>query len=110
MGRMRQHHYIKAWRKYYNLTVQQLADRIERDKGTLSKIENFKLAYTQESLEAIAEAIGHNLEAADLLSPPPNPERPEDDLTRHLRKLKTQEDRAKAARILAAAFGDGTNG
>lgn len=104
---MKQHHYIRAWRKHHKLTIQTIADRVEKDKGTVSKIENFKLAYTQESLEAIANAIGHNLEAADLLSPPPDPRRPESEFEAFKRrKLKSAADMARALRILRAAFGE----
>lgn len=103
---MKQHHFIKAWRKHCGLTLQQVADRIEKDKATVSKIENFKIGYTQESLEAIAFALGRNIEAVDLLSPPPDPKTPENDLTRHLRKIKSKEDRARLSRMLAAFLND----
>jgi transcriptional regulator with XRE-family HTH domain len=96
--------FFKAWRKYRGLTQEQVAERTEMDNTVLSKLENGKIAYIQAHLEALSHA--YNSEPADLLRAPPSPERPEDDLTRHLRKLKSREDRARAARILAAAFGD----
>lgn len=95
-------HYLREWRQYRGLTQARLGERLNMDKGSVSRLENFETKYTQETLEAFGVALG--VEAADLLQPPPSPDRPEDDLTRHLRKLKTKEDRAKVARLLAALF------
>lgn len=72
MVRMTQPHHIKEWRKLLKLTAQQVADGIGRDKGTVSKIENFKQSYTQETLNAIAAVFKHGIKASDLLNPPPD--------------------------------------
>lgn len=53
----RQAHYIKEWRKFRELTQEQLSERLGMDKGYLSKIENGKRRYDQPFLEAAAEAL-----------------------------------------------------
>lgn len=110
MGQRR--HYIREWRKHRGLTIDQLAGRIELtdgkgdtdfiDKTYLGRIEREERPYNQPILEQAAAAL--ECEVPELFSPPVV-ERAEDDLTRHLKKLKTKADRARAARILAAAFG-----
>lgn len=59
--------YIREWREYRELTQIQLASRLEGVIGqsTLSRLERGEYAYTQGTLEAIAEALG--CEAADLI-------------------------------------------
>jgi transcriptional regulator with XRE-family HTH domain len=49
--------YIAQWREYRNLTQEQLADRLEMTQSHLSMLENGKRGYTQETLEAVAEAL-----------------------------------------------------
>lgn len=58
-------HYIKEWRLYLGLTQDQLVAKLSDPavgsgitKGTISKIENGKLPYTQHFLEACAEVLG----------------------------------------------------
>lgn len=58
-------HYLKEWRLRLGLTQDQLVVRLSDPaigsgitKGTISKIENFKLPYTQHFLEACAEVFG----------------------------------------------------
>lgn len=66
-------HYIKEWRLHRGLSLRRLADRLtdpvtfERliSDASLSRIENGKQDYTQEVLEALADAFG--CEPADLL-------------------------------------------
>jgi transcriptional regulator with XRE-family HTH domain len=57
-------HYLKEWRLYLGLTQDQLVVRLSDPaigsgitKGTISKIVNFKLPYTQHFLEACAEVF-----------------------------------------------------
>lgn len=50
--------FIKEWREYRNLTQERLAERIDRSPGLISKIENQQGPYTQQTLEAIAGALG----------------------------------------------------
>lgn len=95
-------HYLREWRQYRRLTQAAASERTDLSETRISRLENYQEDYTQGNLHAFAHA--YNCEPADLLSQPPSADRPEDDLTRHLKKLRTAEDRARAARIIAAAF------
>jgi len=57
--------FIAQWREYRNLTQEQLAGRLGMTQSHLSMLENRKRGYTQETLEAIAEAL--QTDAASLL-------------------------------------------
>ena len=99
-------HYIREWRKYYDLSQEKVASRINMHKGSISRLENFETKYTQETLEAIAWAIGHNLEPADLLYPPPNISQPENDLERYVRKMRARKELDRFTRMAAAFLGE----
>lgn len=60
-----QRHYIREWRKFRELTQEQLAERIGITKSYLSKIESGKKRYDQPFLEAAAVAL--RCEPADLI-------------------------------------------
>jgi len=49
--------FVKEWREYRSLTQEQLADRIGTSKASISRIEAGTQAYTQDFLEAAAEAL-----------------------------------------------------
>lgn len=49
--------FIKQWREYRKLTQDQLADRLGTSKASISRIESGAQAYTQDFLEACAEAL-----------------------------------------------------
>lgn len=95
-------HYIQEWRLYRHLTQEQVADRIEATKATVSRIERGLVKYKQETLEAFALALG--CEPADLLRPPPPSASPSvNELATYVLAL----DKAKqqrAIQILKAAF------
>lgn len=57
--------YIAQWREFRNLTQEQLANRLEMTQSHLSMLENGKRPYTQQTLEAIADAL--QTDAASLL-------------------------------------------
>lgn len=57
--------FIRAWRKHRGLTLEQLADRIEMTPSHLSMLERAERAYTQETLERVADAL--QTDAASLL-------------------------------------------
>jgi transcriptional regulator with XRE-family HTH domain len=57
--------YIAQWRDFRGLTQEQLAGRLGMTQSHLSMLENRKRGYTQETLEAIAEAL--QTDAASLL-------------------------------------------
>lgn len=49
--------FIKQWRAYRHLNQEQLADRLGMTQSHLSMLEGGKRGYTQETLEAVAEAL-----------------------------------------------------
>ena len=49
--------FIRDWREHRNLTQDQLADRLDTSKASLSRIENGHQPYTQDFLEACAHAL-----------------------------------------------------
>lgn len=53
----RRRHFIKQWREYRGLTQEQLADRLHTTKANISRIENRVQGYTQDFLEACADAL-----------------------------------------------------
>lgn len=61
----RQRHFIREWRKFRDLTQDQLAERIGINRAYLSKIESGKRRYDQPFLEAAAEVL--RCDVADLL-------------------------------------------
>lgn len=64
-GSERRRHFIKEWRAHRGLTMERLADRLDISKATLSRIESGKQPYTQDTLEALADAL--SCEPADLI-------------------------------------------
>ena len=65
----RRRHFIKEWREFRGLTQQQLADKIGTTKTSISRIEDLTTGYTQDFLEACADALGTH--PAKLLSRAP---------------------------------------
>lgn len=57
--------FIRQWRDFRKLNQEQLASRLGMTQSHLSMLENGKRGYTQETLEAIAEAL--QTDAASLL-------------------------------------------
>jgi transcriptional regulator with XRE-family HTH domain len=49
--------FIREWRQHRNLTLEQLAGRMEMTASHFSMLERGQRGYTQETLEAIAEAL-----------------------------------------------------
>src|SRR5262245_37560356 len=62
--------YFKEWRLYRGLTQQRLADRMNTTKANISRIESGKQAYTQDYLEACADAL--NIDPASLIMRDPS--------------------------------------
>lgn len=50
-------HFIAEWREHRGLTQEQLADRLETSAATISRIENLIQPYSQDFLEACADAL-----------------------------------------------------
>lgn len=49
--------FLREWRIHRNLTQQRLADRVSLSKPFISEMERGKKGYSQETLEALAEAL-----------------------------------------------------
>jgi transcriptional regulator with XRE-family HTH domain len=49
--------HIREWRKYRDLTLEALAERVDMTASHFSMLERGQRGYTQETLEAIAEAL-----------------------------------------------------
>lgn len=67
--------FITEWREFRGLSQERLAELLDTTKGTISRIENMKIGYTQDFLEGCADMLGTH--PAILLSRPP---RPDDDM------------------------------
>jgi len=49
--------FLKQWREFRGLTQEQLADRVGWSVGNVSQLERGLQGYSQEGLEAFAEAL-----------------------------------------------------
>jgi transcriptional regulator with XRE-family HTH domain len=49
--------FIREWRKYRELTLEQLAERVDMTSSHLSMLERGQRGYTQETMEALAYAL-----------------------------------------------------
>lgn len=72
-------HFLKQWREFRGLSLRKLADRMEVEPGiqvtshaNIGRIENFQQPYSQEILEAAAEAL--NCTVTDILTVDPTKE------------------------------------
>jgi transcriptional regulator with XRE-family HTH domain len=110
--RNKPHHFIREWRQSRNLSLRKLADRLVTDTfdpvisyASLSRIEKGDQPYSQEVLEAIADALGTS--PASLLIFDPSRD---DGLLTIWDKIPVK-DRAKALKVLSGFVeNDGTNG
>ncbi|MCS3692033.1 transcriptional regulator with XRE-family HTH domain [Bradyrhizobium elkanii] len=71
--RVRRRTFFKEWRTFRGLSQEQLAGRLETSVASISRIENGTQPYTQDVLEALADAL--MTDPASLLMR--NPEDPE---------------------------------
>lgn len=62
-------HFLKQWREYRGLSLRKLAGRMEKEPGVqltshanIGRIENFQQPYSQDILEAAAEALDCTVE------------------------------------------------
>lgn len=62
--------YFRQWREHRGLTQERLADRLGISKAQLSRIEGGKQPYSQDLLEAMAEAL--QIDEASLLMRDPS--------------------------------------
>jgi len=49
--------FFRQWREHRGLTQEQLAERLETTKANVSRVETGKQGYTQDYLEALADAL-----------------------------------------------------
>jgi transcriptional regulator with XRE-family HTH domain len=65
--------FIAQWRKFRSLNQEQLAARLDMTQSQVSQIESGKRGYTQETLEAIADALQTDV-ASLLMRDPTDPD------------------------------------
>lgn len=65
--------YIRQWRQHRGLTLEQLAERLGMTPSHLSMLERGQRGYTQETLEAVAEALQTDV-ASILMRDPSDPD------------------------------------
>jgi transcriptional regulator with XRE-family HTH domain len=87
-------HYLKEWREKLNLTQQQLADRLETGKDTVSRYENYQRKMTIEMAGEFGSALG--LDQLAILRHPDAPSADE------LLRRATPEQRRQAFAIIQA--------
>jgi transcriptional regulator with XRE-family HTH domain len=63
-------HFVRQWRKFKNLTQEQLAERVGVTPGTISQLETGRINYTQPLLEKLADEFG--CKPGDILNVDPN--------------------------------------
>lgn len=63
--------YLKEWRVHKGLTAERMADRLDTNKGQISKLERGEQRMNDDWIYGYAEALG--IEPADLLKPPDAP-------------------------------------
>lgn len=105
-------HFIRQWRQYRGLTLEQLAERIDVTHGALSQLERGLVNYTQPMLEALA--YGLRCTPADLLMRDPMREDAAWSIVDHLKRASPDRQRA-ILRVVSAMFeeddkGTGTDG
>lgn len=96
--------YIRHWRKHRGYTLDQMVGRmaeigVETTGATISRIERGQQPYSQDILEALAEALG--VTVGDLIEN--NPEMPDAEIYDFLRHLDDRE-RQQATAVLRAMF------
>lgn len=70
MKKKRGSHFIREWRLYRDMSQDELAEQLGATKGTISRIENGHLPYTQDFLEACADVLGTDV--VSLIARDPN--------------------------------------
>jgi transcriptional regulator with XRE-family HTH domain len=101
-----QGHHLRAWRKYRELTQEQLAERIGIARSYLTKIERGDRRYDQPFLEAAADAL--RCSPADLITRDPT----DSEALWSIWDGLTPPERIRAIAVLRAMKGDasGTDG
>jgi transcriptional regulator with XRE-family HTH domain len=92
--------YFREWRLHRGLTGEQLAERLETGKGSISKLENGYTLFNQSNLEAWADAL--SCDPIDFFRPPPKDGEPDEKAVTALLKKASPEDRQKALAVVSA--------
>lgn len=110
--RERGKHFIREWRTYRKLSLRKLADRMESEPGVqltshsnIDRIEKGEQPYTQDIIEAIADAL--EVSVTELLTVDPSKDGEVVDLLHLINKR--EKDRDAAIRMLRG-LAEGTNG
>ncbi len=61
--------YLKSWRKFRDMSQEDLAAEAGMTAATISRLENGKVAYTQPVIESLADAL--DCDPSDIISRPP---------------------------------------
>lgn len=93
-------YFFRAWRKYRQLTQEQLAERVNMSVSSISQLETGKQGFTDTTLMALADAL--SCEPGDLLSRDPRLEGAVVDLMR----LIKQKDAAQSVMAFLNALPD----
>ena len=88
--------YLRQWRKFREMTQEQLADAMGYERTVLSKVERGKVQYTQAFLEAAAKAL--RCRPADIIGNNPEEPAPVMNIWDRIRP----EDRPRALDVLKA--------
>lgn len=95
-------HFIKEWRKFRGLSQIVLGERLGVTHSTISQLETGKIKYTQDMLEALAEAL--NTDPASLIMRDPS----QGDAVWTLWDQAKAADRPKIIAVIKAMIGEGT--
>lgn len=105
-------HYLRQWREYRGLSLRKLADRMEVEPGVpltshanIGRIENFQQPYSQEIMEAAAEAL--DCTVIDLLTADPTKD---GDVVDLLALLRTRDPATVRAILVGLPSKTGTDG
>lgn len=66
-------HFIRKWRKFRGLSLEQLSERVGMTHGNLSRIERYIVPYNQTLLESLAEELRTDT-ASLIMRDPTDPE------------------------------------
>lgn len=77
--------FLREWRKHRGLTQEELAERIDSTKATISRMETGAAPYSQPFLEACADAL--DCHPADLITSPPAEAGPREVVIRSIKSM-----------------------
>lgn len=93
--------FFKDWRKFRGLSQERLAERLDYDRSTVSRIERGTVSYTPQFLDGLSVAL--NCDVADLFTRPPDGNEAE---IHDLLRVLNDEKKKQAVRVLKALAED----